>query len=209
MYAAPNLRIAKIREDIRTELGRERGEDLSGPDFYGPFWRSAKDHVFGIADLRDAVRAHIDANPRRANLYALLRDGFLTWWEERRRWTNEPFREANSLKGRYLFPRLNATVKVDSIMAVRDASEENHFIYPYFAPQPVLQQEPARLALWLVDAAIPALSIDELRVLDVIRGQTFSVDRTPLLGDEEQVFERRYAALLGEWDRLRREYDER
>jgi hypothetical protein len=69
----------------------------------------------------------------------------------------------------------------------------------------VLSEDAARLGLWLLAAALPAVSSDAIRILDVIRGQTFSLDRTPLRGDEEEDFRRRYLELLRLRDVLRSE----
>jgi hypothetical protein len=195
-----------LRSDIREEIAREAGQDGGGGDFYGPFWADAKNHVFGIADLHDMVEGRVEANGRRANLYPQLRAGFLTWWNERRRWTNEPFRPGRLLKAHFPVPNIDAVVKVDNILSVRDGASEEHVVYPYFSPQPELSENAARLGLWLLSSALPTVPLEEIRILDVIRGRTFSIDRSPLRGDEQQEFTRRYAAALNERDVLRREY---
>lgn len=207
IYLEGQPRISALRADIREEIAREGGAPGAGGDFYGPFWRDAKDHVFGFSDLREMTRARIASNPGRANLYPRLRDGFLLWWNERRRWTNEPFRQADSMKTRFPFPGLDAVVKVDNILSVRDARDEDHFVYPYWFPQPTMADEAGRLGLWLLREALPNVQAEELRILDVIRGQTFSLDRNPLTGEEERLFRRRYQAALIQWETLRREYE--
>lgn len=207
MYAAPNLRTAKLREDIRNDLGRERGEEVGGPDFYTLFWKSAKNHVFRSDDLHAAVDAHIALNSRRANLYPRLRDGFLTWWNERRRWTNQPFTETTTIKGHYVNARLGVTAKIGNVLCVRDGNAEDHFIYPYFPAEPTLTAEGARIGLWILQQAFPRVSQEELRILDVIRGMNYSLEMVPLRGDEQSIFEERVSWLIREWDRLRQEYD--
>ena len=207
MYLPLNRRVSALRSDIREELARERGGDGAGGDFYSPFWSDAKRHVFFDADLNDATRGRIAANSGRSNLYPQLRDGFLLWWNDRRRWTNEPFRPAEPIKSSYGFPNLGATVKLANILCVRDARDTDHFVYPYWFPVPAIVDESARLGLWLLHQTFPAIDPTELRMLDVIKGATFSLDRTPLVGNEAQVFVTRYAALLHEWDTLREEYD--
>lgn len=207
LFFDANSRRSALRGDIREEIAREAGETGSGGDFYAPFWFDAKCHVFGSADLHACVEERIAANAGRGNLYPLLRDGFLLWWNERRRWTNEPFRPGQSLKTHFPFPALDATVKIDSILSVHDGRDEEHFVYPYFAPSPALSDEAARWGLWLLCRALPTVRAEELRILDVIRGRTFSIDRNPLRGDEEENFTRRYAAVLREREVLRREYD--
>jgi hypothetical protein len=206
LFSPANRRVSEIRKDIREEIKRNQDPTRGGGDFYAPFWSDAKDHVFGISDLHASVAGRIESNDRRGNLYPRLRDGFLLWWDERRRWTNEPFRQAQPLRARFPFPGIDAVVKIDSILSVKDARNADRYICPYFAPEPELTEEAARLSLWLLSQALPNVPIAELRVLDVIRGQTFSEDRLPLRGDEEQVFRQRYEALIGEWDVLRQDY---
>jgi hypothetical protein len=206
MYAPSNLRTSKLREDIRNEIASDDGIDLGGPDFFSPFWRSAKDHVFGSADLHNDVDEHIAANYRRARLFRMLRDGFLLWWNERRRWTNEPFVPADTLVGSYLYENLNLTVKVGNIMAVKDGNDEDHFIYPYFSEIPTLTPEAARVGLWMMRQIFPNTPEENLRILDVIRGQNFSLEDVPLQGDELQILTTRFRFLLAEWASLREEY---
>tara|TARA_R110000772_G_scaffold57351_12_gene129954 strand:+ start:747 stop:1412 length:666 start_codon:yes stop_codon:yes gene_type:complete len=207
MYADDRLRTSKLREDIRNEIARDSGESTGGPDFFSPFWRSAKDHVYGSDDLHDAVEQHVAGNFRRANLYPQLRDGFLLWWNERRRWTNEPFVPADVLKGLYTNNNLDITVKVNNILSVRDGNDEEHFLYPYFCLDPVMSAEAARIRLWIMRQIFPNTPEGDLRILDVIRGESYSLERVPIMGNEQGIFDARFQRLLNEWDRLRPEYD--
>ena len=206
MYAEPRLQTSKLREDIRADLAREDGGSGSGPDFYGCFWADAKKHAFHRGDLHDAVRDRVARNSGRGRLFPQLRDGFLGWWDRGRRWTNEPFQEIQSPHNRIPFDGLG-TVKVENILAVRDAGGVDHFTYPYFSERPILGEEAARIGLWVINQALPTLPIGEIRILDIIRGRTFSVDRLALQGDEETIFRRRYAVLHRRWRELRDEYD--
>jgi hypothetical protein len=208
LYSEPNKRISAIRSDIRTDLAKEAGVQAAGGDFYGPFWSDVKDHVFGRSDLHVSTQSRIANNSARANLYPQLRDGFLSWWDDRRRWTNEPFRPSKSLKGSYRFENLDATVKVDNILSVQDGRNEDHFIYPYFSPDPMINDESARLGLWLITQAIPNVERADIRIIDVIRGQTFAImpGRNLLKGDEEDLFFLKYKAAIEQWDDLRNEY---
>lgn len=207
MYLEGGARITALRTDIREEIAREEDRaSEGGGDFYGPFWRDAKDHVFGTEDLHEQTRIRIESNPGRANLYGLLRDGFLLWWDERRRWTNEPFRSAGAMKTVCRAAGVDADIKVANILSVRDGRDEDHFVYPYWFPDPALSEEAARLGLWLLCEAFPNVDRAEFRLLDVIRGRTFSLDRNPLQGNEPAIFQRRHAAALAQWQELRREY---
>ena len=198
---------SELRKDIREQLAREAGDGGAGGDFYAPFWADAKSHVFGSGDLYQLVDARIAANGTRANLYPQLRQGFLVWWDQRRRWTNEPFRPGRALKSYFPFPGLDATVKIDSILSVRDGLDAERAVYPYFAPNPELSETAARLGLWMLTQALPTVPTEEFRILDVIHGRTFALDRTPLRGDEETEFRRRYSNLLSQRETLRREYE--
>lgn len=208
MYLQGQPRVSALREDIRDEIARARdGAPEGGGDFYGPFWRDAKDHVFGFSDLRDQTDLRIAANQRRANLYRRLRDGFLEWWNERRRWTNEPFRPADAIRTIQRLRGVDADVKFANILSVRDGQDDDHFVYPYWFPEPSLTDESARLCLWALTQAFPQVNAAEFRLLDVIRGQTYSLERSPLRGDEPEIFRRRHAAALRDWRSLREEYD--
>lgn len=196
-----------LRTDIREEMAKEEGMNSSGGDFYGPFWSDAKDHVFALSDLHTQTAVRIAANNRRANLYPLLRDGFLLWWNKRRRWTNEPFTLGRSLKAQVPFPELDAIVKIDSILSVRDGLGGEHLIYPYFSRDPVLSDQADRLGLWALLKAFPRIPSEEFRILDLFRGRASSLDRSPLHGNEEEEFHRRYADVLRQREELRKEYD--
>ena len=60
-------------------------------DFYSPFWADAKGHVRGDRRPSAQTAIRVAASAQRRNLYPQLRDGFLAWWQERRRRRNEPF----------------------------------------------------------------------------------------------------------------------
>lgn len=208
MYLAGPRRTSAIRADIRDDLARERGNTgEGGGDFYGPFWRDAKDHVFGRSDLHAQTALRIASNGGRENLYTQLRDGFLLWWDRKRRWTNEPFRPAAPVRSMVRIGGIDCNIKVDNILSVRDARDDDHFVYPYWFNEPALDEESSRIALWCLTQAFPAADETELRLLDVIRGETFGFDKTPPRGDEAEVFRRKFDSLLLEWDRIRREYD--
>lgn len=87
-------------------------------------------------------------------------------------------------------------MKVENLLCVRDGLQIEHVVYPYFSPEPELSEQAARLGLWLLIQALSTVAAEEIRILDVIRGRTFSIDRYPLRGDEEDEFQRRYDAVL-------------
>lgn len=208
MYLQGPQRVSALRADIRDDIRRENGEDgSSGGDFYGPFWRDAKDHVFGVTDLREQTAIRITSNVGRANLYRQLCDGFLTWWNERRRWTNEPFQPADSMKTICRLPGVDAAIKFANILSVRDGRDEERFVHAYWFTIPSLNDESARVGLWALTQAFPTFDPPQFRILDVIRGQTYSLERNPFRGNEEDLFRRRHADALAQWQMLRGEYD--
>lgn len=202
LYLPDNRQTSELRRDIWQDRRRESGLGGGGGDFHSPLWFDAGRHAFHIADLHDATAARIEANDGRERLYLMLRDGFLLWWNERRRWTNEPFQPIPAPHARY---QLTGTgvIKLEALLAVRDAANVDHFVYPYFAEEPILSDEAARLALWTLCTGLPHIDPNELRILDVIRGQAFSLDRNPLQGNEEEVLRYRYQRLLNRWHELR------
>jgi hypothetical protein len=196
-----------IRGDIRGEIAKQDDVTTGGGDFYGPFWADAKGHVGQRCELINQTKARIASNSGRSRLYPQLRDGFLTWWNDRRRWTNEDLHFfENSVKGRYEFADLGAVIKVENLLSVRLGGGGERLIYPYFSEKPALTEEGGRLGLWLMAEALPGKAVDDLRILDVIRATAYSVDRYPLLGNEEAIFRARYAAILTEWQELWEEY---
>lgn len=204
-FLEPPQQTSELRADIRQDIARDAGAS-GGGDFHGPFWRDARDHVFHVRDLHESVEARIESNAGRDRLYPALRNGFLHWWNEGRRWTNEPFQPIEAPHARVTLEGLGI-VKVENLLGVRDAAGGNHLIYPYFAESPPLPEEGGRLGLWLMTQAFPQSGPDDLRILDVIRGRPFSLDRTPLQGNEESAFRRRYGALLSRWHALWEEYE--
>ncbi|WP_200918716.1 hypothetical protein [Sphingomonas sp. Leaf231] len=207
LFSPENKQTAALRSDIRDEIAREAEGSSGGGDFYASFWSDAKAHAIGVSDLHRSIEERIAANAGREGLYPRLRDGFLLWWNEGRRFTNAPFHPGSTQKARFLFPGVNdAIVKVEGVLSLRDGNGIEHYVYPYFSPEPVLTESAARLGLWLLTSSLPGLPPEEIRILDVIRGATYSVDRYPLRGNEEEEFRSLYVAALDRWDKLRREY---
>lgn len=207
LFLPDNLQTSALRDDIRETIRKEAGvKSDGGGDFHSPFWKDARDHAFNRKDLADLVSSRIERNHRRARLYPELRKGFESWWNDKRRWTNEPFREIESPFGRIEFAGLG-TVIVRGLLAVRDANNVDHFVYPYFSENPKMTEASARLGLWALTKALPRLDQNELRILDVLRGEPFSLDRIALQGNEEQVLRDRYMRLVDRWNHLRKDYD--
>lgn len=208
LYADRADCIAILRQDIRDEIKKDAGGPSGdGGDFYIPFWSDAKRHVSNEHDLRTATAARIEKNKSRSRLYPRLAKGFLLWWEQTRRLRNIPFTVIpGTVKARFTLEG-GVTVKVENTMAITVGDDGHRIIYPYFYDVPALSDEAARIGLWVMCNSIKGYNQKDMRLLDVIRGRTFSELDTPLLGDEEAIFRTKLAALLELRAQLRTEYN--
>ena len=194
LYSNPRQQETLLRTEVRNDILKSQGGTVAGGDFYAPFWSDVRSHVFNVEDLHATVEKRIENNDRRALLYPILRDGFLKWWEESRRWTNTPFEQVRSPSVSYRFNEL-LTVKIEGMLGVRDALGIERYIYPYFSEAPALKNEGARISFWLLTRAFPAISVDGFRILDVSRGRIYSPDWCYLEGDEETTLQRKFYQL--------------
>lgn len=205
-YMPDSKALSKIRQDVLADSKTENGAQSDGGDFHAPFWSDAKRHALGELDLREETKLRIASNHRRRRLYPQLMEGFLEWWNERRRWRNEPFAALpHNVKARLAVPGTPGIVKVENLLGILVGDRSNRLVYPYFSEVPTLVDEAARLGLWAMEAAFPEYQISDMRVLDVLRGRSFSTDDTPLRGNEEQLFRQKYGRVLEQWHKLKEE----
>lgn len=196
-----------IRADIRDEIRKSAGLDEGGGDFHSPFWHDAKSHVNGEKNLHVTVAQRIAANKRRERLYKLLRDGFLDWWNNKRRWTNEKSdSELLNIKGIFEIEEFKLTIKIDNLLSIKIGESQNRIIYPYFAENPVLTPKSARLALWVISSALSKYDLSEFRILDVLRGKSFSIEDVGFTGTEKDELYERYSALISTMEALKKVY---
>jgi hypothetical protein len=188
---------------IRKETTAPGAARPTGGDFYLPFWADAKAHMAGTAELPGSVRSRIDRNSRRRNLYPRLQDGFLGWWNEKRRWINDPHELAGPVKARFVLQDIGLTIKVEGAVKINVRDRFDRVIYPYFAPDHPIVDPGARLALWVLTKVLPDTKPDEFRILDVFAARSFGIGDAPPLGDEEEVFNTKYAAMKTEMDEIR------
>jgi len=195
-----SMRSTAIKADARDVMKKMDGGSGGGGDFPIPFWKGGKDHAAGRGDLAETVADQIDKNWRRKNLYPRLRDGFLQWWNEKRRWINEEIIELpKTITATFGFAEIEGIVKVENLLCLSVGGDKRRYIYPYFSDKPIMTADTARLGLWLMSRALPDHRIEDMRILDVLRGETFSIDKVPLQGNEEEIFTLRYRSILREW----------
>lgn len=211
VLAHPSLETKLLRADIRNDLRRgnriegEGGD--GGRDFYVPFWSDAKQHVRGLSDLRIETTGRVEASAQRRRLYPMLAEGFLNWWEERRRRRNEPFTLLERpVRGRAVIESLGV-VRVENNLSFQIGDDGLRIVYPYFCDEPELNIATARIGLWLMSQALPDFRIEDMRILDVVRGISFSIEEGPLTGTEETELRGHYGRLLARWHELRATYD--
>lgn len=205
MYLDDRSRRAALRKDI-SEDRRGASRDSGGGDFHTAFWADAKLHARGEGDLTALTEVRVAANNRKRRLYPLLNEGFLRYWNERRRWINEPFHVLNrSVRARYLVAQLGCTIKVENIFSVQMTDDSLRLIYPYFAEHPELQEEAARIGHWVMGQALPNYDPRGFRILDVLRARSFRAEEHPPRGNEEAIFLLRYRQLLSERQKLEEE----
>jgi hypothetical protein len=197
-----------LRAELRAERDKVLGSKEGGGDFHGAFWKDAKWHIRRLVDLRLQTDLRVEALKQRKRLYPQLTSGFLSWFRELRRTTNQRVAWSEmSVHNRHLFPDFDLTVKVDNLLSLRIGEDKFRLVYPYFSEKPALSERWARVGLWVMSEALPTYSITDMEILDVLRAKGFRGSKLFLKGDEEAVFGRRYAEVLREWDELRAEYD--
>jgi len=207
LYLPDNKLVTKLREDIRNEITKEEEYSPGGGDFFGPFWSDAKNHVAGHSDLTEQTRIRIDSNTARARLYPQLEKGFLEWWTEKRRWSNEEFEFISErVKGRLSFTELGAVVKIENILALRVGDNSDKLIYPYFSEEPSVNEEAARIGLWVMASTFEKYSDEDMRILDILRGRSFRSSEVVFDGNEEQLLISKYSRILEKWEALKEEY---
>jgi hypothetical protein len=199
--------ISAVRTDLRAERDKADGVEAGGGDFHGPFWSDAKLYVLGAVNLTAETLRRIDRHGGRQRLYPLLERGFLTWFEDLKRGTNEtvawlPERVHNH----HEIPELGLTIKVDNLLGLKIGHDKHRLVYPYFCEKPILSEKWARVGLWLMREALDGFSITSMEILDVLRARSFAGSVVFLKGDEEAAFASRYEEILELWNELRPEY---
>lgn len=206
MYADRRERRKLLVDDIRSEEAKGEEGGASGGDFHGPFWADAKDHVAGISDLNTQTKLRIESNKARSRLYPLLKDSFLSLWNEKIRWRNEKFETyPTSVKAQFTIEELKAIIKIENMVAVKIPDGSSRVIYPYFAETPVLPDEGARLGFWALQQALPDFRPEDFRIVDLLRRAYFRPAEVVAEGNEQELFVKNYSEILSDWAKIRDE----
>jgi hypothetical protein len=205
-YLSDDAVTKALKKDIREEKAKKEKNYVGGPDFHTPFWSDAKGHVASLLNLSDKTEERIADNPRRERLYRLLTEGFLQWWAQGTRWNNEKIIFlSESISGKYDIEDLSVAVKVENLMSFQIGDDKRRLVYPYFSEIPTLSEEAARLGLWLMGQTFEKEKIKDIRILDVLRGRRFSIEKFPLLGNEEEIFKKHYKRILDKYQFIKDE----
>ena len=200
--SAEPKQISMLRSDIRAKIAKENGQSNGGGDFHVPFWSDAKSYVLDGTDLESCTETRVASNKQRKRLYSDLYKGFMDWWDNKKRFNiEEIFPYPIEIKARFAVEGLDATVKVENFLSLSVVSNEKRFIYPCFAEEPALSEKNARLGLWLISRAFPNHQMNDFRILDVLRGRSYSSKDCQWHGNEDAVFRLLYGKLLNRWER--------
>lgn len=204
IYFSDKDLVSALRADIRDEIKREAGGSSSGGHFYMPFWSDVKLHVLGIADLKDSTRDRIAADRNKRRLYPLLETGFLKLWD---RGDNQNVALIDkSPKGKYEAQNHDLIVKVENIMGITINNQER-LGYPYWFPDPTLSEEAARVGLWVISTALADQNPENIRIFDIIRSSFYSLENTPLEGNEEIILLNNFDRISKLREKLKAEYE--
>lgn len=206
-FALPDKKVTTLlRHDLRQDLAKELGETRGGGDFHTPFWSDVKSFVFDDSDLSELTKLRVITNSCRKRLYPKLEKGFFNWWNQERRFSNEKIKPYNArLKNRIHIEGTDTVVKVENFLSISIGDVDSRFIYPYFSESPALTEQYARLGLWLISEAFPENQIEDFRLLDVLRGRTFSIYECPLNGSESSEFQHHCLRLQEKWNTLKQD----
>ncbi len=203
-YAPEKMVRKDIFDDVSGTIRKENNPDTierGGGDFHGVLWAAFKDQIFEEApeSFEEAVETLILSNPRRKRLFPALAAGLKSWGLEKRRWINEDIKRIKSPTGTICVEGQDVAFKVNNILALEIVGKSNRYIYPYFSEEPALSNEAARVALWQIHMALPDIDINEFRLLDVMRGRSFSIAEVPFAGNEQVLFEQHATRIMNQW----------
>ncbi len=195
-----------IYDDVSDYIRKERNPDKpsgGGGDFHSVLWAAFKECIFeeNTESFDQIVATLIYENPRRKRLFPLLAMGLKSWGLQKRRWMNEEIKRIKNPVGIVEIEDHDIAFKVNNILALEIAGKGNRYIYPYFSEEPALNKEAARVALWQLHRALPRINIEEFRVLDVMRGKSYSVTDAPLMGDEHAIFVHNVSGIMQQWEK--------
>lgn len=195
-----------INNDVSAFIRKENmpnDTQEGGGDFHSPIWAAFKNSVFMQDPLafEQKVSEQIIMNHRRSRLYPILAKGLKAWGMEKRRLMNESILRIPSPRGKVLLQGFDdVEFKVNNFLSLEIMGKGKRLIYPYFSEKPILTNEAARVGLWQLQKSFPGYDQDVFRILDVIRGESFSIAEVPFKGDEQHLFEGHVQNILQMWN---------
>ncbi|MCP1199425.1 hypothetical protein [Notoacmeibacter sp. MSK16QG-6] len=207
MGSADEKRDRLLKKFIREDMRREANPG-SGGDFHVPFWHDAKRHVNGDDYLPIMVAKRIAASSRRKRLYPELANGFLDFWNTKRRWTNKALiSEVSTVHANMAITELGGIITVRNMMYLKADNNTERAYYPYFSEWPALKQNEARLGLWILANSGIEVEKSKIRILDLIRGNSISIADVGFYGNEREQLVKRYRRLIENYERIRAEIE--
>lgn len=193
MYLPEKKKLPELKKIQRSVASTNDDED-GGGDFYSPFWSDVKIHLRGEENIKNLTAARVEKWKGRKRLYPLYLAGFLGWEKNLLRQSNRPWQ----LQQRTVHNSSDITgqgvVKANNAIELRSGPRIK-VVYAYFCEHPPINAESARVMLWALSRILKQHSLETLELLDVIRCESYNTSNTILVGDEEQIFRRRYEEL--------------
>ena len=110
------------------------------------------------------------------------------------------------MKAQLPIPELDSLVKIENLLALKVGDHSERIIYPYFSEEPALPIEGRRIGIGLLHKGLPSHKLQDLRVLDILRASSYGNIDNALEGNEYEIFLKKYATLLAEWEKLKKDY---
>ena len=199
-----------LRKELLTDISRDRrksaGRKTGGGNFYGPFWGDVRRHFLREGNISELTKDTIGRDHGRENLYTLLEANFQIFL--RRGHNSEAELSAKRPNGDFNLSDIGLTTKVEGILTLIIEGDE-HLVYPYWFNEPRLSDDTVRIGLWLISKALPYENPENIRILDIMRANYFSLETHPLKGNEEELLIQGYQEISNFRQELAEEKEER
>ena len=86
-------------------------------------------------------------------------------------------------------------------------NDEERLGYPYWFESPPINDEAARVGLWVLSKALNDQNSQNVRIFDIIRSEYFSLNTHPLEGNEDDLLLAHFKRIEKLRDKLKLEYN--